>query len=374
MKNSTNEIKENLLFNEEEFDLISTIKIIWEDRTRVIKTTLVLICFGLFVALASKAEYSSNIVIKPILSNSDTKLQGSLGGLAAMAGINLPITNNSAEIHPLLYPKIIESYSYQKELIESLVYVKELNNKISFEKYYTEYYEPSIIEFILKYSIGLPEIIIDFININSDKSYYSEKEFKSISSEDYKMMKLLNNQLDVTINEEQGFVSLTATMPEKVQSAQLVANAQNILQRKVIEHKLRKAQEDLRFIEERFKEKKVEFELAQKNLAKYRDANKNVNTATALTEIERLESEYGLAFSVYSELAKQVESQKIQVKENTPVFVVLKEAVVPLKKSSHSKLTILFIWTLFGFGLGVLNSFFRKYKVELKSKWDKNNI
>ena len=58
-------------------------------------------------------------------------------------------------------------------------------------------------------------------------------------------MKLLNNQLDVTINEEQGFVSLTtATMPEKIQSAQLVSNAQNILQRKVIEHKLRKAQED----------------------------------------------------------------------------------------------------------------------------------
>tara|TARA_Y100000589_G_scaffold291859_1_gene295635 strand:- start:18019 stop:19143 length:1125 start_codon:yes stop_codon:yes gene_type:complete len=374
MKNSTNEIKENLLFNDGEFDLISTIKIIWEDRTKVIKTTLVLTCFGLFVALASKAEYSSNTVIKPILSSSDTKLQTGLGGLAAMAGINLPETNNSAEIHPLLYPKIIESYSFQKELIESLVYVKELNDKISFEKYYSEYYKPSVIELIVKYSLGLPEIISDFININSDKSYYSEKEFKSISSQDYKMMKLLNNQLDVTINEEQGFVSLTATMPEKIQSAQLVSNAQNILQRKVIEHKLRKAQEDLGFIEERFKEKKVQFEIAQRNLAKYRDANKNVNTATALTEIERLESEYGLAFSVYSELAKQVESQKIQVKENTPVFVVLKEAVIPLKKSSHSKLVILFVWTVFGLGIGVLNIFFRKHSVELKSKWNKNKI
>ena len=79
---------------------------------------------------------------------------------------------------------------------------------------------------------------------------------------------------------------------------------------KVIAHKIKKAEEDLTFIEERYLEKKMEFELAQKNLATYRDANKNVNTAIAKTQSERLESEYQLAFSVYSELEKQVESQK----------------------------------------------------------------
>ena len=115
-------------------------------------------------------------------------------------------------------------------------------------------------------------------------------------------------------------MSLTATMPEKIQAAQFVSNAQNILQRKVIKHKLSKAQENLSFIEDRFKEKKIEFELAQNNLARYRDANKNVNTATALTEIERLESEYDLAFSVYSELAEASRITKNSSKENTPVF------------------------------------------------------
>mgnify|MGYP001250792817 CR=1 FL=1 len=122
-------------------------------------------------------------------------------------------------------------------------------------------------------------------------------------------------ELRVNVDVKQGFVSISASMPEGLQAAQMVLSAQNILQRKVIDHKLKKAEEDLAFIEERFEEKKTAFERAQENLAKYRDANKNVNTAIAQTEAQRLESEYQLAFSVYSELAKQVETQKIQVKE-----------------------------------------------------------
>ena len=113
--------------------------------------------------------------------------------------------------------------------------------------------------------------------------------------------------MQIYVDEKEGSVSFSATMPEKIQSAQLVEAVQIHLQRDAIAHKLKKANEDLSFIEDRIVEKKLEFGEAQSNLAKYRDSNKNVNTARALTELERLESEYQLSFSVYSELAKQVE-------------------------------------------------------------------
>ena len=159
-------------------------------------------------------------------------------------------------------------------------------------------------------------------------------------------------------------------MPNKIHAAQMAKNVQNILQRKVIAHKIKKAEEDLAFIEERNLEKKREFELAQKNLATYRDANKNVNTAVAKTESERLESEYQLAFSVYSELAKQVESQKIQVKENTPVFAILQNAVIPLKKSNTSNSMIIAICSFLGLFLGLFITFVRAFITDLKKKWN----
>ena len=91
---------------------------------------------------------------------------------------------------------------------------------------------------------------------------------------------------------------------------------------------------------------------------------------TALTELERLESEYQLAFSVYSELAKQVETQKIQVKENTPVFAVLQDAVVPLEKSNTSKIMILFIWSFLGLILGAVIPFSKPIIADMKQKWE----
>ena len=356
--------------NEDEIDLIPMAKTLWEGRKKIIKTTLIFISLGLFVALTSPSEYTSTVVVKPILSDSKSKLGGSLGGLAAMAGINFEGTSSAAEIHPTLYPKIVESYSFQKELMESYVYVEELNSEVSFEQYYTELHTLSILQLLKKYTIGLPKLILSSIKRKKEYPSSDENVFHTISETDKDMMKLIEEQLHVNVDEKQGFVSISASMPNGLQAAQMVLSAQNILQKKVINHKLKKAQEDLGFIEERYNEKKKTFEQAQENLARHSDANRNVNTATAQTEAQRLESEYQLAFSVYSELAKQVETQKIQVKENTPVFAVLQDAVIPLEKSSTSKIMTLAIWSFLGLFVGVALTIIKTFTADIKEKWE----
>ncbi len=369
MENKNKNMPQQYSEYEDEIDLVSVAKSLWEGRKTVLKTTLVFMLIGLFVALTLPTKFTSTVVVNPILSDTKSKLGGGLGGLAAMAGINLGGANATAEIHPTLYPKIVESYSFQKELMKSSVYVEKSNSEVSFEQFYTELYSPSILELLKKYSLGLPKLIISIIVPKKELSKYAKNIFDSISETDKDMMKLIKEQLRVSVDEKQGFVTVSATMPERLQAAQMALSAQNILQTKVINHKLKKAEKDLGFIEERYIENKKAFEQAQENLAKYRDANRNVNTATALTEIERLESEYQLAFSVYSELAKQVEMQKIQVKENTPVFAILQDAVVPLEKSSTSKIVTLIIWTFLGLFLGGALTIAKTYFVDIKEKW-----
>jgi len=355
---------------EDEIDLVALVKTLWAGRKKIVKTTLIFVGIGLFVALTSPAEYTSTVVVKPILSDSNSKLGGGLGGLAAMAGINLEGGSSAAEIHPTLYPKIVESYSFQKELMACPIYVKELDSEVSFEQYYTELHTLSVLQLLIKYTLWLPRLILSSIIPKAETPGSAENIFHIISETDKEMMELIQEQLSVNIDEKQGFVDISASMPERLQAAQMALNAQNILQRKVINHKLKKAEEDLGFIEERYNEKKKAFEQAQGNLARYRDANRNVNTATAQTEAERLESEYQLAFSVYSELAKQVETQKIQVKENTPVFAVLQNAVVPLEKSNTSKIMTLAIWSFLGLFVGVALTFVKTFISDIKEKWE----
>ena len=93
----------------------------------------------------------------------------------------------------------------------------------------------------------------------------------------------------------------------------------------------------------------------------------------AKTEEERLQSEYSIAFSVYSELAKQLEQAQIQVKEETPVFSVLSPTVVPKLKSKPQKVKILAIWLFLGGVIGTGIVFGRQYMGTFKERWKESD-
>ena len=357
-------------YEEDEIDLIALAKTLWGGRKTIIKVTLTFMVIGLIMAMSTPPQYTSNIVVKPILSDSKSKLGGSLGGLAAMAGISLPGSTSSSELHPTLYPQIVESYSFQKALMQTKLHIAGVEGEMTYENYYLKHREPSIIQTIKKYTLGLPGLIISSLKSKPAGVDSYRHDLIEMSDDDLRLIGQLSEQISIEINEKGGYVTLASTMSEAIASTQMVIRAQSLLQDAIIAHKAKKATEDLTFIEDRYTEKKAEFTTAQQNLAIYRDANRNVNTAIALTEVQRLESEYQLAFSVYSVLAKQVKTQKIQVKEDTPVFAVLKEAVVPLEKSGMSKSKKVIIWTFLGGIIGLAWVFAKTFIADMKVKWN----
>ena len=64
-----------------------------------------------------------------------------------------------------------------------------------------------------------------------------------------------------------------------------------------------------------------------------------------LNELERIQAEYSIALNVVTELATQVESAKLQVSKDTPIFSVIDPVTVPtqknlskFKKSNHREI------------------------------------
>ena len=159
-------------------------------------------------------------------------------------------------------------------------------------------------------------------------------------------------------------------MPEARLSAEVAYQARELLQKYITRLKIEKATDQLNFIQARYNEKKKEFEKAQMNLAWFRDRNRNVATSIGRTEEERLQSEYTIAFNVYSELAKQLEQAQIQVKEDTPVLSVLAPATVPAEKSKPKKAQILLIWIFIGAVIGVGLVFGKDFLGTIKKKWN----
>ena len=277
---------------EDEIDLIAIAKTLWEGRKTIVKTTLIFMALGLFVAIFSEKEYTASTTFVPQTSE-EKKIGGSLSGLAAMAGVNLGSIGGDTGISPLIYPNIINNVSFRKELLQTSITINGIDGSTSFENYYTEIYSPSLLGYIKKYTIGLPGLIIKVIKGKPDDGILSgfeegveEPQLITITNGENGLFKILDGCINIDVNEDDGYVYLTATMPEALPAAQLAINAQKLLEKYIINFKLQKSIEQYKFIEERYIEKEQEFKNAQKKLAKFRDQNQGFNSAMAQTSLE----------------------------------------------------------------------------------------
>ena len=68
------------------------------------------------------------------------------------------------------------------------------------------------------------------------------------------------------------------------------------------------------------------------------------------------------------ELSKQVEQRKLQVSEDTPVFSVIKEANMPVKRSSPKRIQMVLIFGFIGLIVSLLYVIVKKPLTEIISE------
>jgi LPS O-antigen subunit length determinant protein (WzzB/FepE family) len=336
----------------DEIDVINLLRVVFLGKVSVLKTVFVFMALGLFIAIFSEDEYTASTTIVPQSSKS---AGGNLSGLAALAGVNFSGIGEESDVSPQLYPKILNNISFQKEMLETLITIDGQDSKITYKEYYTNIYRPSVLSYIKDYTIGLPSLLIDLLRSNevyTDK-LGQKKSVIHITKEDKELIELLSSQLMLDINEKDGYIKLTVIMPEAKAAAEFAESAQNLLEQYVIDFKIKKSKLQLDFIKNRYLEKQKEFQNVRQKLALYIDQNQNMNSARAKTQLMYLESEYDLAYAVYSELAKQLETQEIKVKENTPIFTIIEPVFVPIDKTKPKRAIILVVWTFFGLVLSI---------------------
>lgn len=342
---------------EDAIDVIALLKKLVKAKKLILKTVLFFIILGLFVAIFSEDEYTASTTVVP---QSEVKnVGGGLSGIAALAGVNIGGVGSQSSISPQLYPQIINNIHFQNELLETLITIKGQDEKITYKEYYKNVYSPGVLSTIKKFTIGLPSLIIDLFRSNSEKKETRTKgSLIQISQEDEELIELLSNQLLLNVNDKKGYIILSVSLPEAKAAAEFVQSAQELLERYVIDFKIAKSTSQLNFIKKRYKEKEIEFLKIQDRFSAYTDQNQQVNSARAKTMFMKLKSEYDLTYKVYSELAKQLETQELKVKENTPIFTIIEPVYVPIKKAKPQRALIIITWTFigvvlsFGFVLG----------------------
>ena len=357
---------------EQEIGLRALIKRVWKKRMFVIYVTLAFMVLGLMIALFSKKEYTATTVFVPQTSRQG--VSSSMSSLASLAGINLGQVGGGESLSPAIYPQLLSNVDFIKELMYTPIKFEEWPEKVTLFDYYTneDYNKPTFFGTVKKYTLGLPGVIIKAIkgsNKEEADSAAADGPLPVFTEKEYACKQVLTNLVSITINDKDGYVELSASMPEPVAAAEVATAAFNLLEKYITEYKIEKAKATLDFVNDRFAEAKADFEEKQKELASFRDANRMLTTATSQIAQERLEREYELANTIYTELARQKTQVELQVKEDTPVLSVVQPVVVPFEKSKPKRAIILIAFTFLGGCLGCASVFGFDFIKHQGSSW-----
>ncbi len=304
--------------NSDEIDLIELLKIAWNGRKQIIIISFVFVLVGVALALLSPIVYTSSTTF----INSQTESSSGLGlsGVASLVGVNLGSMSSGSEIPPSMYPQIAESVQFKRDLLNSYIDEKE--------------------------QIKLEDFLANYNDI--EKSLTENKNKLFISEYEDKLFNVINDVISISVNQKDGFVTILANMPESEYAANTCINAREILQETVINNKIKSAKQKLEYSEKQLTSKRIEFEEIQNKLAYFNDSNLNLVTSSVINEREKLEAEFQIINAVMIELSKQVEQSKLQVSEDTPVFSIVKEASMAVKRSSPKRTQMVLIFGFIG--------------------------
>ncbi len=337
--------------NSDEIDLRDIILPLWKARKQILTTAIIFSIIGGIIGFLTPATYTASSTFLPQTSQAGGGLSGSLGGLASLAGINLSSgAGGGGEIPPNMYATVLGSQPFRKRILDAKIFVN--GDSVSYRDYLTN--QPkTILGTISEYTIGLPGKVIGAMSskeVNSPD--LATKGLQPLSDEEYKLHNAVAGIVSISNDKKEGIVSLTVVEEDPLVAAQVAQVTEQILQDWIIEYKIKNAKSQYDFIEKQFETKQKEFFSIQEQLANYTDRNQNVLAASYLTRLDRLQAEFDLVNTVYSELAKQKEQAAIQLSKDTPTFSVLDPVKVPKEKTGPKKS----IYILGAFFVGLVSS------------------
>lgn len=335
MKEGMEETQNNIA-EEKEIDLLALAKKVWANKKFILKALGIALVIGLIVAFSIPKEYTTTVILTP---ESKSSTSGNMGSLAALAGINLnSVAGDDALASPELYPSVISSTPFLRGLLDIQVTDSKMNIDTTLYGYMNDY--QSVVWW--SYALKAPGLLKGlFSSEKKDLNNKNKSNSRFISKEDLRILNNLTERLTISSDKKTGVTTIEVIMQSPEISAFLADTITSYLQSYIIDYRTQKARKDLAYSEKLYEESKANYYKTQAALATYIDGNMNIVSARYKTVQERLQNDANLAYTVYNQMAQQLQLAKVKVQDTTPVFTVIQPAVEPLFPSKPSKKMII---------------------------------
>ena len=319
----------------------------------IIKTTFLFFILGILFLVIEKKTYEASSTFYPHYKEID---ENSLKDLAGLAGINIG-TDMTSEVPTTLYPNLISSSPFKKNVLDQFIYINE--KKITYREYLINKKSSLIIRVFNQLIFYLKELFTS--NIHEIKSNNRKtSDYIIITNNEFEIQKKLDQIINIEVNEKDGFIRLSVIEHDPYVAAQVAHITQELLQKSIIDFKIKNINSVYEFTISQLEESKKMFYKLQDSLAYFKDSNINIKSDIFKNQLNRIQSEMNIANSLYNELAINKERTAIDVKKNTPIFTIVDPVTLPIKESYPKKISTLIIFILSGLIFSILIVIYKK--------------
>ncbi len=327
--------------DEKEIDLLELARKLWNNKKFIIKATLIGAVVGLVIAFSIPKEYTSTVAFTTNFNDSKV---GNMGALASLAGINIANMNSSNVLSPELYPDIMRSTPFIRDLLHINVHDEECGIDTTLYSYLKDEQKIPWWSYILK----TPGLLISLFKLDDgDKVKIAEDPY-FISDEELNIIEVLKSTYCITTDKKTGITTFDVTLQSPVISAFLADTISSYLQSYIIQERTKKALNDLENSRRLYQQYEKSYNELQQKLAVFVDRNKNIISESYRVNQRKLENEVNLAYTVYNQMAQQVQLNEIKVQDETPIFTIIQPAFEPIFPAAPQKKVIFVAFAFLG--------------------------
>jgi uncharacterized protein involved in exopolysaccharide biosynthesis len=317
-------------FNASEIRFIDIVLFVGRYIKMLILVVIISVIVGVAYSFTLRKRYEARVSLLPEYG------AGKKGSFSLLgAGLN---SDGAEKLQPDLYPTIMQSSPFGEYLLKQPVVDQDNKPYKTLLDFLKAQYKPGLLSGLFSSGPKTPkkEVKLTRDGILS----YTLTEQSQIQG--------AISLVSAEVEPKSGVIEITAETVDPFVSAILVEAAQKYLVDYVEDYRSSKASQRADVLVDRVKEAKARLRSAEYALQSYRDQNRNIFSNTAKIEEQRLQAEYVLSESLYSDLVRRYEQAKVSVKEERPVFKVLEPVKVPHLKSSPKRLRIGLIFGFLG--------------------------
>ena len=329
-------------------DYVKLWNIAWKHRNLYLKVLVITVVVALIYVFSLPKIYKCEVMLAPELST--TRSSNSLSSIARSFGMRLGsnvLGNGSEALMPNLYPDLMNSVDFKTSLFDIQVCAMDSVTTKSYYDYLLNDQKRPWWSAAIGGTFGL----ISDLFAKEDSTDTEEKKVNPfrLTKKQTAIAKVISRKVVCDVDQKTLVITIDVIDQDPLICATVADSVKARLQDFITEYRTNKSRIDLEYNKKLCAESKVRYEKARQRYVDFADSNQDIILQSVRTKLTDLENEMQLQFNAYQTYTAQVQNAEAQVQQETPAFMTLQSATVPIKPEGPKKKKIMLVFLFLAF-------------------------